>query len=355
LAKKSIILMVVLVLFSVSACFEWTEDAQGNLKSVGLPGMPVWTSSTPPQARPTDVKPADRTELAAHGSASTPWLEELNRWRELAGLAPLSQNTELTNGSELHARYLISQAPEDPGQFEAYSAELGAAEHAENASSSGYTPAGAVAALGGRVVPDVMQSAVVAWGGRDPKDDIDNLIVAPFHRLVLLAPWATVAGFGSAGSYPRQAGALAIRGPRQNSTNVRIEFPPDGSTVPMLEMTRPEWPDPLAVCPGYAAPVGVPITLQLGDGQPIDLVSYSLRDQAAESPLQSCAFDGASYTSPDPVAQNDGRELLNSFGAVILIPHEPLKPFHRYVVTINARSSTYSWRFRVVGAEAGAH
>lgn len=32
----------------LAGCFEWTEDPHGNLQSVGLPGLPVWTSKTPP-------------------------------------------------------------------------------------------------------------------------------------------------------------------------------------------------------------------------------------------------------------------------------------------------------------------
>jgi hypothetical protein len=32
----------------LAGCFEWTEDPHGNLQSVGLPGLPVWKSKTPP-------------------------------------------------------------------------------------------------------------------------------------------------------------------------------------------------------------------------------------------------------------------------------------------------------------------
>lgn len=32
----------------LGGCFEWTQDSQGHLQSVGLPGVPVWQSSQPP-------------------------------------------------------------------------------------------------------------------------------------------------------------------------------------------------------------------------------------------------------------------------------------------------------------------
>jgi hypothetical protein len=33
---------------ALAGCFEWTEDSNGQLKSVGLPGVPVWTAKKPP-------------------------------------------------------------------------------------------------------------------------------------------------------------------------------------------------------------------------------------------------------------------------------------------------------------------
>ena len=44
--KQSAVLLFCLI--ALAGCFEWTQDSQGNLQSVGLPGMPVWQSSQPP-------------------------------------------------------------------------------------------------------------------------------------------------------------------------------------------------------------------------------------------------------------------------------------------------------------------
>ena len=48
-----------------------------------------------------------------------------------------------------------------------------------------------------------MQSADVAWNGKDGAADIDALLLGPFHRFSLLAPWAQVAGFGGFCEPPR--------------------------------------------------------------------------------------------------------------------------------------------------------
>jgi hypothetical protein len=48
--------VLVVGLCVLSGCFEWTEDSQGNLKSAGLPGLPIWQSKAPPAPmKPTDL------------------------------------------------------------------------------------------------------------------------------------------------------------------------------------------------------------------------------------------------------------------------------------------------------------
>ena len=46
---------LLLCLCLLAGCFEWTQDSQGNLQSVGLPGVPVWQSSAPPPSLPTQL------------------------------------------------------------------------------------------------------------------------------------------------------------------------------------------------------------------------------------------------------------------------------------------------------------
>ena len=75
--------MVAVCLCVLAGCFEWTEDSNGKLQSVGLPGLPVWkaqkpgppkgltdTPLTPDQASkvsgPVLVVPPDQTDQVAH-------------------------------------------------------------------------------------------------------------------------------------------------------------------------------------------------------------------------------------------------------------------------------------------------
>jgi len=53
--RRALTITLLLGLCGIAGCLEWTEDPQGNLHSVGLPGMPVWQS----QATPAPLNPAD--------------------------------------------------------------------------------------------------------------------------------------------------------------------------------------------------------------------------------------------------------------------------------------------------------
>jgi hypothetical protein len=55
-----ILLSVVAFLCAIAllGCFEWTEDSQGHLTSVGLPGAPVWQSD-PNAAQAQPVTPTE--------------------------------------------------------------------------------------------------------------------------------------------------------------------------------------------------------------------------------------------------------------------------------------------------------
>jgi hypothetical protein len=273
-----------------------------------------------------------------------PWLSELNRWRRIAGLNIVSDSTSLSYGSEQHARYLVSGAPAGVAGFRAYDRSIGPAAHVEDSRKPSYTAIGAAAAIGGALVPEIIQGADVAWEGKSPADDIDELIQAPFHRLSLLAPWAQVGGYGSFGEYPQRAASLALRGPLDAPQDGHpVEFPPANMTIPMGAMRGSEWPNPIAECEGYAQPVGLPITLQTGHR--LLLRSYSLQDETSGEALAACGFDTASYRNPDATQQKCGRELLIAYGAVVLVPRYPLSFAHRYSVSMRTSRGSFEWAF----------
>ena len=46
--RRVVLALVAICCCALAGCFQWTEDQQGNLQSVGVPGMPIWKSKTPP-------------------------------------------------------------------------------------------------------------------------------------------------------------------------------------------------------------------------------------------------------------------------------------------------------------------
>jgi hypothetical protein len=276
------------------------------------------------------------------------WLSELNEWRHMAGLHLIAENAHLSDGGKDHARYLIVQAPANIAGFRAYDRSIGPGAHLENPQSPSYTSAGARAAIGGQLAANVIQAADVAWEGRTEADDIDNLISAPFHRLTLLAPWAQVAGYGSFGEYPRRAAALALRGPVTALHSQPIEFPPANSGISISMLSGSEWPNPIASCAGYKRPVGFPITLQTG--RQLLLHFHSLRDAASGHELEVCGVDTLSYRNSNASQRKRGSELLNAFGAVVMIPRKPLLPNHQYVVVMRTSRGSFQWSFKVESA-----
>ena len=47
--RRAVLVIVAICCCALAGCFSWTEDQQGNLQSVGLPGVPLWKSKTPPK------------------------------------------------------------------------------------------------------------------------------------------------------------------------------------------------------------------------------------------------------------------------------------------------------------------
>jgi hypothetical protein len=341
------------------------------MRSVGVPGVPSWSAKTPANAQNSSTTTAlgatqplllcPPTNIDVNGNGV--WLNELNRWREMTGLPGVRENTRMSQGSYAHARYLVKAGPPDDASFIAYRNAIGAAAHREDANSPFYSAEGAGAANGGKGTLGGHWAADVSWT-HNQCQDVQGLLVAPFHRFSLLAPWATVAGYGAFGDYPRRAAALALWGilPKDSGGIGQVEFPPDGSTLAIATMNTSEWPNPLTSCPGYVPPVGLPISLQMGSpadvrplplaismqmGNLVRLESFSLRDVTKDDPVEACAFDAFTYTNPDAVAQASGRNALRLYRAVVLIPRNPLRPGDRYAVGIKTRSNAVNWTFGI--------
>ncbi len=265
-------------------------------------------------------------------SSSSTWLGRINFFRAGVGLDPIRENADLSSTAAAHARYLLLNFAEDIRSAK----PMSAAAYQESPGKSGYAAKGALAA----------SNLQLAWGctSYDAGEQIDHWIEGPFHRLAMLDPFLTEAGFGQISQDGCWVATLRLPPPPEEVKPYAraVEFPPDGAAV-ALDWAGLEAPDPLASCPGFERPVGLPITLQIGRLADTKLTAHSLMEDG--KPIEHCAFDAPSYRNPNPTAQEYGRWNLRNATAVVIIPRLPLRPGSHYSVSITANNKTYAWSF----------
>jgi uncharacterized protein YkwD len=291
---------------------------------------------------PSTISPG----TAVHDSSSAAdrlWLDPLNRYRESAGLAPVTANARFSRGDYLHSRYIV----ENFGERIAAGENLGVGMHLEDPSKPWFSVEGASAGRAGDV--DELWSP---RGTAAPSWAIDNWMQSPFHRFPILNPRLHSVGYGYDCEGPVCIAALNLTGDlapvlsAPSATTTPIEYPPDGATIDMNSFDG-EWPDPLASCAGYSLPTGYPITIQLGAMVNPGITSISFK-QTAPTPatLETCAFDGATYINPDPGTEKMARDQLINYGAIVIMPRAALAN-GAYAISIIAGGHNYSWSFSV--------
>lgn len=263
------------------------------------------------------------------------WLDYLNAYRASAGLPPVAENATWSDGDRKHAVYTV---------------RTDTLAHSELSSSPYYTPEGHSAAQASNVMATTSVSASDAFA-------IDLWMQGPFHAVGMIDPRLQQAGFGSfreSGTGYQMAAALDVLRGRGLSmpqgVNFPIAWPGNGSAVPLGSYSGTESPDPLASCPGYTAPSGLPLIVQFGVGglSPV-VTASSLSDGGAA--LQHCVFTESTYANVDANSQSLGRAILNSRDAVVLVPRQPLVNGHTYTVSMTVSGSTLTWSFSVGGLQ----
>lgn len=286
--------------------------------------------STPDRDAAPRPGPGSGQPASSGASRQVTWLSRLNQYRAIAREGLLHEDLAVSAAAAAHSRYLLANFAGIISSGEA----LGDAGHEERPGNKDYSLAGAAAA----------PNSQLAWGcgAYDIGGQIDQWIAGPFHRLPMLDPFLTEAGFGEASDDGCWVAALRLAAPGEHPTIYpsAIEFP-SGSAPVAINWTGVEYPDPLASCPGYQLPVGIPITLQLGRLFDARLTAHSLTQDGAV--VDSCAFDAHGYSNPNVAAQEYGRWALRSAGAVVLIPRTPLAPGKSYSVSITAHGKSYAW------------
>jgi uncharacterized protein YkwD len=343
----------VLAVLFVSAC---NSQSASNL----LPEHAREVLSGQPSASASVAIAPSADETSSSAPSSDSWLARINYYRAMAGLDPVSKNSKMSDGDVKHARYMVKNYV---GRT-----NLGLDMHRESKDNQWYTAEGSIAGRTSDVIPP---------GGIEltDKQAIDLWVAGPFHRLPILNPSLKEAGFGSYDEDGESAMALQLRKPTalEDSTAFKpaprsyimpdrsgeedessagtsrvVEFPPANATVPLAAFDSGEWPNPLASCPGYKAPTGIPITLQLGGTVPPKIQSATLTTN--QQPLESCSFDASNYRGDDETQTVTGRGALQNYGAIVLIPRARLHSDASYEVSIVVDGRSYQWTFQV-----GAH
>ncbi len=266
-------------------------------------------------------------------TAQPEWLVYLNYYRAAAGLPAVTENPAWSEGCFYHARYIVLN------RF---------ATHAEDPANPWYTPAGDECGRNGNVVLGSITAPANKFA-------VDSWMQAPFHALGIVDPLLAQVGYGT---YREPGGTLTgatldiIRGRSYELVRLAqypVKWPTDGAVVALTHYRGDELPDPLTACPGYSAPSGLPVILQLGPGNVVPRVSGSYF-AANGVPLEHCVFDQTSYTNPNPAFERLARAVLAARSAVVLIPRVPLQAGVTYTVGIAANGQTHTWSFTVAGS-----
>jgi hypothetical protein len=293
------------------------------------------------------IRPTPERSLAP-GAVEPEWLKRVNYYRAMVKLPPIVEDEESSKGDREHAMYIVRNYREA-----IFHNGLGPEMHTEDPASPGFTPEGLEAAKSSDM--DIWtnrgEPADSIWGSQDWS--IDGWMALPFHRMPILNPALTSAGFGmdcEAGACA--AGLNLLKGSQRKpspdaAASLPIEFPPDGGTISMYSFDN-EWPEPRTSCSGYPAPSGLTITLQLGAWMDTHLGEYSVarvNPDGSHTKIEACGFDSTSYSNPDAYSQDLGRNVLKSYGTVVVIPRAPLDKSAKYAVSMNANGKQYDWTF----------
>jgi len=279
----------------------------------------------------------------------------VNYYRAMVKLPPIVEDPALSKGDRAHAIYVVKNYHDEIER-----GGLGAEMHTEDPGSPNFTPEGLEAAKSsdmdvwsmiGRSSDGSASPQNGEWGS--PAWSIDGWMAIPFHRMPILNPALTSAGFGIyCESGACAAGLNLLNGSQRKlpagvSESRPIEFPPDGANVAIRSFGN-EWPDPRTNCPGYEPPSGLAITLQLGAWMDTHLGEYSVARENADgsrNAVEACGFDSTSYSNPDGYSQELGRNVLKSYGTVVVIPRAPLARGAKYAVSMSANGKPYTWSF----------
>jgi hypothetical protein len=247
-------------------------------------------------------------------------LDRLNSWRVSTGLGTLTENPTWSQGDAAHALYMVKN---------------NLVTHYETPGVPYYTAAGDTEARNSNI-------QVSSSTGTTDVQAIDWWMAAPFHAMAMMDPRLTQTGFGSyrdsTTSPWQEGGALdTIQGNSFSGGSYPVYYPGNGATEPLTTYRGGEFPDPLQACPGYSAPTGLPVFIEVGGN--VNTTAGAVHSFTGNGvALAHCVIDSS----------NSGvSSYLYTRGGVILVPQQPLQVGVRYVVALTVNGTPYTWSFTV--------
>ena len=331
------------------------------------------------------------------------WLLVTNRYRASVGLGEVTENTDASAGAIAHSRYLVTNAEighDEDMRKPAYSEvgrRAGLTGNVSAGSGSGSTVTERQAVEGWLTVPfhgvGMLAPHATAFGfgqyatrqdnwaatlslfwdafddarSSEPSRSAQQLVDA----LLESEPWITSKGYsyncsgtdcvlvsdsrvfvtrdGRLVEKPGADPAAAEKG--DLGYEAAVLWPGNNTGVPLVRYGGSEYPNPLSSCPGFRVPVGLPIYLMRG--KPTELAEASVVDDRGIA-QQLCTLSASTYQNvKDPAAERLGRAVLDSYGAVALIPRNPLQYGRSYrVLARTTDGEAFTWGFRVTSNSA---
>jgi hypothetical protein len=271
----------------------------------------------------------------------------VNYYRAMAKLPPIVDDAAISAGALNQARYLVKngiaggdiilenkqlhfQTPQDAFRWE----DKGKPFFTDDGASAGRNAV-------------VLTASEINLSGADL---VDLLMTMPFSGLIPMVPQFSVAALGAYCDPGQCAIVIAYRFALEKSVRIAlydgpasdrfwnpglglipmetgrlrtpVEFPSDGSTVNLQSPAGEDYPDPSSSCPGYKAPTGAPISIQLGQGygpdDSLEVSSVFVTRDGAE--IETCLITSASYMGRDAAQTQVGKTGLASVGAAVILP-----------------------------------
>jgi uncharacterized protein YkwD len=300
--------------FGVLATAALWSPATRRLAISVLGALALGILTSLPAASPSAV------HLVTAPAASSPWLDRVNSWRASTGLSALTENPTWSQGDAAHALYMVKN---------------NLVTHYETPGVPYYTAAGDTEARNSNI-------QVSSSTGTTDVQAIDWWMAAPFHAMAMMDPRLSQTGFGSyrdsTTSPWQEGGALdTIQGNSFSGGSYPVYFPGNGATEPLTTYGGGEFPDPLQACPGYSAPTGLPVFIQVGG---------NLNTTAGV--VHSFTGNGVALNHSVIDSSNSAvSSYLYTRGGVILVPQQPLQVGVRYVVALTVNGTPYTWSFTV--------